>query len=427
MENYSNIENIIDTAQKEIYLFGNKQKGLEILSNCIHTKPDDHKLWVKLGNANVINKHLDMAKICYDTALTISPNSDNALIGLSWYYFEQGKFKKAKELLYRTIEINQSVGGKFNLSLIYKLNKKYYEGLKLYESRKKSYWLKKHLSSKYLFLKQLPEFDINKTKKNSRILLVYEQGYGDILMYSRYIRILLKRGFKVSFICNEKLLKLFLNSEFKNNIEITSDISSLDFNKISSVAYLMSLPFYLYDNTIFKEPPTNFFINNDEYKFARLLDKNKINVGIAWSGRSSQPRELYRSLNYNFFKYLGNNSKINFYTLHQLNSEEDEIFVKKSNNFFDCRKYINCFYDTACFVKNMDFIISTCTSLVHLAGSLNKETYLLLSRIPDYRWGLRGKQYLYKSVQMIRQKKINDWSYPSTKLKEIIEQKVVKN
>ena len=38
MENYSNIENIIDTAEKEIYLFGNKQKGLEILSNCIHTK-----------------------------------------------------------------------------------------------------------------------------------------------------------------------------------------------------------------------------------------------------------------------------------------------------------------------------------------------------------------------------------------------------
>ena len=427
MENYSNIENIIDTAEKEIYLFGNKQKGLEILSNCIHTKPDDHKLWVKLGNANVVNKQLDMAKICYDTALTISPNSDNALIGLSWYYFEQGKFKKAKELLYRTIEINQSVGGKFNLSIIYKLNKKYYEGLKLYESRKKSYWLEKHLSSKNLFLKQLPEFDINKTKENSRILLVYEQGYGDILMYSRYIRILLERGFKVSFICDDKLLKLFLNSEFKNNVEITANISKLNLNEISSVAYLMSLPFYLYNNNIFKEPPTNFFTNNDEYKFSRLFDENKINVGIAWSGRSSQPRELYRSLNYNFFKYLANNSKINFYTLHQLNSQEDEIFVKNSNNFIDCRKYINCFYDTACFVKNMDFIITTCTSLVHLAGSLNKETYLLLSRVPDYRWGLRGKQHLYKSVQMIRQKKINDWSYPSTKLKEILEQKVVKN
>ena len=79
-------------------------------------------------------------------------------------------------------------------------------------------------------------------------------------MYSRYIRILLKRGFKVSFICNEKLLKLFLNSEFKNNIEITSDISSLDVNKISSVANLMRLPFYLYDNTIFKEPPPTFLL-----------------------------------------------------------------------------------------------------------------------------------------------------------------------
>ena len=288
------------------------------------------------------------------------------------------------------------------------------------------YWLEKHLSSENLFLKQLPEFDINKTKVNSRVLLVYEQGYGDSLMYSRYIRILLKKGFKVSFICNEKLLKLFLNSEFRNNIEITDDISKLNLNEINSVAYLMSLPFYLYNNNIFKEPPTNFVTNNDEYKFSRLFDKNKINVGIAWSGRSTQPRELYRSLNYNFFKYLANNSKINFYTLHQLNSQEDEIFVKNSNNFIDCRKYINCFYDTACFVKNMDFIITTCTSLVHLAGSLNKETYLLLSRIPDYRWGLRGKQYLYKSVQMIRQKKINDWSYPSSKLKEILNQKVIK-
>ena len=72
-------------------------------------------------------------------------------------------------------------------------------------------------------------------------------------MYSRYIRILLKKGFKISFICDEKLLKLFLNSEFKNNIEITSDISTLNLTKISSVAYLMSLPFYLYNNVIFKE------------------------------------------------------------------------------------------------------------------------------------------------------------------------------
>ena len=79
----------------------------------------------------------------------------------------------------------------------------------------------------------------------------------------------------------------------------------------------MSLPFYLYNNAIFKEHPTNFFTNNDEYKFSRLFDKNKINVGIAWSGRSSQPRELYRSLNYNFFKYLVIIVKLTF--IHYIN------------------------------------------------------------------------------------------------------------
>ena len=61
MENYSNIENIIDTAQRNLSI-GNKQKVWRY-SPIVYTKPDDHKLWVKFGNANVVNKvQSDVAK-----------------------------------------------------------------------------------------------------------------------------------------------------------------------------------------------------------------------------------------------------------------------------------------------------------------------------------------------------------------------------
>jgi len=58
----------------------------------------------------------------------------------------------------------------------------------------------------------------------------------------------------------------------------------------------------------------------------------------------------------------------------------------------------------------MDCIITVDTSLVHLSGSMNKETFLLCPKVPDWRWGVDEKQAWYPSVQLIRQKKVDDWS-----------------
>ena len=66
----------------------------------------------------------------------------------------------------------------------------------------------------------------------------------------------------------------------------------------------------------------------------------------------------------------------------------------------------------------MDVILTVDTSLVHLAGTLGKKSYLFLPLVPDYRWGLKSKQEWYPEVNLLKQKKIDDWTHPIKEAKK---------
>lgn len=69
----------------------------------------------------------------------------------------------------------------------------------------------------------------------------------------------------------------------------------------------------------------------------------------------------------------------------------------------------------------MDIIITSDTSIVHLAGSLGKKTFLLLPKLTDWRWKTKGeKTYWYDSLEIIRQERQGEWEEPTLILKEKI-------
>ena len=67
-------------------------------------------------------------------------------------------------------------------------------------------------------------------------------------------------------------------------------------------------------------------------------------------------------------------------------------YLNKFKNVYDCEKDLKDFLHTAYFIKQMDVIFTVDTSLVHLAGTLGKKTYLFLPLVPDYRWGLKANK-----------------------------------
>ena len=71
----------------------------------------------------------------------------------------------------------------------------------------------------------------------------------------------------------------------------------------------------------------------------------------------------------------------------------------------------NCFEDSISIINNVDGVISTDTSLVHLSANLNVKTFVLLTLGCEWRWTRNDKNTnWYPNSILIRQNKFNDWS-----------------
>ena len=68
------------------------------------------------------------------------------------------------------------------------------------------------------------------------------------------------------------------------------------------------------------------------------------------------------------------------------------------------------FMDTAGIMKNIDLIITSDTSIVHLAGALGVPTWLLVQKYPHWYWQSRNDSSLwYETVKIFKQKENHNW------------------
>ena len=142
-------------------------------------------------------------------------------------------------------------------------------------------------------------------------------------------------------------------------------------------------------------------INSNVIKF----NKRKLNIGIAWSGSFNGPNEPYRSIPLKSLKKIFS-LDINYFCL------QNEIWDRDLNDFKlikinDFGKY--SLNEMKSIIPNLDLVISTDTSFLHLSSTLNKETWGILNLYPDWRWGEFNKINPYKTLKLFRQKIFNKW------------------
>ena len=69
------------------------------------------------------------------------------------------------------------------------------------------------------------------------------------------------------------------------------------------------------------------------------------------------------------------------------------------------------FQETAGILMNCDLVITSDSGLAHLAAGLGRPTWLLLMKVPEWRWGLEGSTTpWYPSMHLFRQEERHDWS-----------------
>jgi len=282
------------------------------------------------------------------------------------------------------------------------------EGWKLYKYSQSNFSIK---------FPSIPEWK-GEDLSSKKILIYNEQGIGDAIQFSKYLINLNKICKNIDFIINNSLIEIFNVDDYEGLNLITE--KNIDLNKYNFKISLVSLVKFFYKD--FNSTTKNLIkVDLDEVvSFKNKVDSKKLNIGIAWSGNFYGTKQPYRSIPLDKFKDIIS-SNFNFYCLQSEIWESDQ----KTFNLLNLANKGNLkFKALSAFIINLDLVISADTSILHLAASLGKETWGVLSIDPDWRWGKFHEHYKYKNLKIYKQNKFNDWNEVIKIIKKDLKEKI---
>jgi hypothetical protein len=137
----------------------------------------------------------------------------------------------------------------------------------------------------------------------------------------------------------------------------------------------------------------------------------KLKVGLLWAGNPSflHDRFRFRSVPLEQFAPLFGVGDVQFYSL-QVGPEMRQLLTAPGP-MIDLAPLTEDMADTAAAIEQMDLVISVDTSVAHLAGGLNKPTWVLIPNSPDWRWLLdREDTPWYPTMRLFRQPEPGNWT-----------------
>ena len=390
---------------------GNLQEAEISTRKAIKIKPDLANAHLNLGIILRNLGKLKEAELSYRKAIEINSDYAEAHSNLGSILRNIGQLQDAENSYRKAIELKPNLAeAYYGLSKIELLNGDYQSGLENYEFRFK---LEKAVVP--IGTTKLKQINKKKLHKGDKLLVVCEGGFGDTLQYMRYVPYLRTLGLDVSFCAQPKLHSL-IKASYIDQYPLTPEEAS----KVSDGQWipLLSLTRYLQvnpKNPIITEPyiySTDALIRKWKNIFSQ--EKRPI-IGINWQGNpASEKIDLNgRSLALETFSTLTKHAQVRMLSLQKgFGSEQlDECSFK--NRFIECQSQIDVtwdFLETAAIIENCDLIITSDTSIAHLAGGMGKPTWLLLHHLPEWRWGMEGENtFWYKSMKLFRQKEPHNW------------------
>ena len=381
------------------------ESALEIYDQTLNIQPNFIDALNNKGNCLKNLNLFDKAIKIYNQVLLLKPNFADALYNQGICFHSTGNFDEAINNYNKAIEFEPDfIDAHYNLVILQLIKGNFLDGLKNYEWRKKRNPFKETLK----FFDEKKEWDGNKSLNNKEIFIYKEQGLGDYIHYCRYLPIIYAMGAKIILDVPKSIKTLIDTMDFNYKI-----IDKPKPNQYDYFCSIISLPFLLNTdlNNIPKNVPYIFTPENEKKNWLKKLDtKNKYLVGIKWRGSTSYKDDNNRSIKLEEIKPLLN-LPFEFHSLDiELHDEDKEIISENPNLIFHGNDLLGM-EKTAGLIENLDLIISVDTSIAHIASSIGKPVWLLLSYLHDYRWMLnRDDSPWYPNLKIIKQTKHNNWS-----------------
>lgn len=308
------------------------------------------------------------------------------------------------------------IESKYHIGLIKLKQEKYQEAGQYYRYRTK------RLNQSY---GKFNDFDLPKLTKKDEVLISWEQGIGDEILYLGLINNIFPRVKSISYITQDKLydwVKINLT-----DINVIKESESEEFIKCNSnhiQLNVASLIGYIEDwDAYFNKPSIWVVDHNLRYKY---LQKYKVNnekiLGISWISANKKIGDE-KSIPLNQLSSIISNQKTISLQYGDVQDEINKVNQDKSTNIIhdDELDYFNNINSLAALISICDIVVTCSNVTAHIAGRLGIRTYLMIPKFFGNIWYWNESQHQsrwYPSVTIIKQKIDMSWDDPIQEVKK---------
>lgn len=401
-------------------LYENKQNfslAAELSMRVVHAFPDDSAPLFNAARCLNMAGHADKARELMIMFLQKNPDSIDALLELSLYEGMMGNHQKGFEILQMLEErFPHDRRIQFNMGWNFLRLGDMQKGLSCLAVGRDLYvWGSRELNIRGKIWQ-------GEDPKNKVIMIVGEGGYGDEIISARFVPYLKSCGARVVLSCRDELKGVFSRIEgvdalihptMTNAVDFDYWIPGMDFASAAGFTYdtLPNAPYLsadpIYQKIWKKKLSRGWFGDN--------FGKRKLKIGLRWQGNPQFEHEQMRTPPHEFMLSLSQNTDFDFYSLQIGIGSERAQEYPHLNDFSD---ELKTWEDTAALISQLDLVITTCTSIAHMAGAMGKKTWVVVPALPYYIWAVPGvKSAWYPNTRVFRQVKYRKWEEPFEEIK----------
>jgi tetratricopeptide (TPR) repeat protein len=393
------------------------REAAKYLEPVVNAMPDHHDLRYQF--AKILDKACESERAEQEIQHLISTVGSNYNLQMdrAIFLFNAGRFEESRDILEKVRKELPpgdplAEAADYNLHWHWLREGNFKEGMRAFYKRD-SKDIPPHLS-------HLPRLNSHEELKGRRVLVAnLGGGGGDEIINVRFAKYLKEKGAHVIWSSNLGLESLFARVEGVDEGISKDQIATVLCDGWISEGGL--IPFLKLEREHVNATPYLSAKPELVEKWrVRLGDGRNLRVGLRWQGNMKNEPDILRSVPFQEMRRLFDIPNVDFFSL-QLDKGASDI--KVCDAIRSLASELTSYEETAAVIECLDVVVTSCTSIAHLAGALGKTTLLYTPLACFFIWAQPGDQSeWYQDVRLFRQSKRGQWSDTTAKIKEALGQ-----